>query len=125
MKKEVPKRRDLRKRIKALEAEIKMLRNPPKCAVSERPVRTLYCKQKLNRFILEDNPEMAYRFAVAGIAQGIGKQLIANGQVYIYEAGMDDGRGLIAQILTVEPPFAGVENEYIKAISEYWRNEAK
>lgn len=124
MKKGLPKRRDLRKRIKQLEAEIKMLRNPPKCAVSERPVRALYCKQKLNRFILEYDPEMAYRFAVAEIAQGIGKQLIATGQVYIYEAGMDDGRGLIAQILTVEPPFAGVENEYIKAISEHWRNEA-
>lgn len=124
MKKGQPKRRDLRKRIKELRAEIKMLRNPPKCAISERPVRTLYCKQKLNRFILEDNPEMAYNFAVAEIAQEIGQQLIANGQVYIYEAGMDDGRGLIAQILTVEPTFAGVENEYIKAISEHWRNEA-
>lgn len=123
MRKGQPKRRDLRKRIKELEAENKLLRNPPKCAVSERPVRTLYCKQKLSRFILEDNPEMAYHFAVAGIAQGIGQQLIANGQVYIYEAGMDDGRGLIAQILTVEPPFAGVENEYIKAIAEHWRNE--
>ena len=122
MKKGLPKRRDLRKRIKELEAENKRLKFPTPVLVAQdvRPLKTVKAYSHVPTDI---PPDWAYQYAISKTSELIGRSIIGNGFAQITEEKDETGTKITATVIVVESPFTGGENEYIQKITGEWRKK--